>query len=154
MPLRSRGSALTQTAVRSTATTFPILVADDDADLRQILHALFEDEGYTVVDAADGQQVLEILRTSEERFVVVLDHIMPHLSGEEVLYAVAKDRHLRRRHAFVFVSAASHLSLQLTLIRVLTKLAIQRVDKPFDIEVLLDAVAQATRRLLRSARSA
>jgi CheY-like chemotaxis protein len=152
MPFQSRGPALSQAAVRSPATAFPILVADDDEALRHILHDLFEDEGYTVLEAADGEQVLEILRTSAQRFVVVLDHRMPHLSGEQVLYAVTKDRRLRRRHAFVFVSAAPHLSLQLTLMRVLTKFAIQRVDKPFEVDVLLDAVAQATRRLLRVAQ--
>jgi CheY-like chemotaxis protein len=136
--------------VRSTATAFPILVSDDDEALRNVLRDLFEDEGYTVLEAADGREVLEILRTSEQRFVVVLDHLMPHLSGEQVLYAVAKDRCLRRRHAFVFVSAAPHLSLRLTLMRVLTTFAIQRIDKPFDVDVLLDAVAQATHRLLHA----
>ena len=36
--------------------------------------------------------------------------------------------------------------------RVLTQLAIQRIAKPFDIDVLLDAVAQATRRVLGASR--
>jgi FixJ family two-component response regulator len=82
----------------------------------------------------------------------VLDLLMATFSGEEVLYAVAKDRRLRRRHAFVLVTAAPHLSRRLRLIRVLTQLAIQRIAKPFDIDVLLDAVAQATRRVLSTSR--
>jgi two-component system, OmpR family, response regulator ResD len=148
----SHGRAHGDPSVRSPATTVPILVAEDDAILRQTLRDLFAEEGYAVLEAADGRQVLEMLRTSPQPLVVVLDQLMPTLSGEEVLYAVAKDCHLRRRHAFVLVSAAPHLSRQLRLMRLLTQLAIQRIAKPFDIDVLLEAVAQATRRVLRAPR--
>jgi CheY-like chemotaxis protein len=152
MPVPSHGRAHGDPPVRSPATTVPILVAEDDAILRQSLRDLFEEEGYAVLEAADGRQALELLRTSPQPSVAVLDQLMPTLSGEEVLYAVAKDRRLRRRHAFVLVSGAPHLSRRLRLMRVLTQLAVQRVAKPFDIDVLLDAVAQATRRVLRAPR--
>jgi CheY-like chemotaxis protein len=105
---------------------------------------------YQTLGAADGRQVLERLRTTPQPLVAVLDQVMPALSGEEVLSAVAKDRRLRRRHAFVLMSAAPHLSRRMRLMRVLTQLAVQRIAKPFDIDVLLDAVAQATRRVLRA----
>jgi CheY-like chemotaxis protein len=150
MHLPPRGRASGDPSVPSTAPTIPILVAEADELLRQTLRDLFAEEGYTVLEAADGRQVLEMLRTSPQPLVVVLDQIMPALSGEEVLSAVAKDRRLRRRHAFVVVSAAPHLSRRLRLMRLLTQLAVQRIAKPFDIDVLLDAVAQATRRVLRT----
>jgi CheY-like chemotaxis protein len=150
MPFRSRSPAHGDPSVRRAATTDPILVADGDELLRRTLRILFEEEGYAVLEAADGRQALELLRTSPQPLVVVLDQIMPALSGEEVLYAVAKDRHLRRRHAFVLLSAAPHLSRRLRLMRLLTQLAVQRIAKPFDIDVLLDAVVQATRRVLRA----
>jgi CheY-like chemotaxis protein len=152
MPFQSRGTVHGDPSVRSTATTTPILVAEDDELLRQTLRLLFEEEGYAVLEAADGRQALELLRTSPQPLVVVLDLLMATFSGEEVLYAVAKDRRLRRRHAFVLVTAAPHLSRRLRLMRVLTQLAIQRIAKPFDIDVLLDAVAQATRRVLGAPR--
>ena len=152
MPVPSHGRAHGDPPVRSTATTIPILVAEDDELLRQTLRLLFEEEGYAVLEAADGRQVLELLRTSPQPLVVVLDLLMATFSGEEVLYAVAKDHRLRRRHAFVLVSAAPHLSRRLRLMRVLTQLAVQRIAKPFDIDVLLDAVAQATRRVQRAPR--
>jgi CheY-like chemotaxis protein len=152
MPFQSRGTVHGDLSVRSTATTTPILVAEDDELLRHTLRLLFEEEGYAVLEAADGRQVLELLRTSPQPLVVVLDLLMATFSGEEVLYAVATDRRLRRRHAFVLVTAAPHLSRRLRLMRVLTQLAIQRIAKPFDIDVLLDAVAQATRRVLGAPR--
>jgi CheY-like chemotaxis protein len=152
MPAQSRGPAQGLTAVRATGAGVPILVAEDDEVLRRTMRDLFEEEGYAVLEAADGRQALELLRASQERLVVVLDHVMPLLSGEEVLYAVARDRRLRHRHAFVLVSAAPHLSRRLALMRVLAQLAIQRIDKPFELDALLDAVAQATRRLLRAPR--
>jgi CheY-like chemotaxis protein len=150
MPFQSRGPAHGDPSMPSTATTVPILVADGDELLRHTLRILFEEEGYAVLEAADGRQVLELLRTSPQPLVAVLDQLMPALSGEEVLSAVAKDRRLRRRHAFVLLSAAPHLSRRLRLMRLLSQLAIQRIAKPFDIDVLLDAVAQATRRVLRA----
>jgi two-component system, OmpR family, response regulator ResD len=152
MPVPSRDPVHGDPSVRSTATTIPILVADGDELLRRTLRDLFAEEGYAVLEAADGRQALELLRTSPQALVVVLDQLMPALSGEEILYAVAKDRRLRRRHAFVLLSATPHLSRRLRLMRVLTQLAVQRVAKPFDIDVLLDAVAQATRRVLRGPR--
>lgn len=152
MPFQSRGPVHGDPSVPSPAGTVPILIAEGDELLRHTLRTLFEEEGYAVLEAADGRQVLELLRTSPQPLVVVLDQVMPALSGEEVLYAVAKDRRLRRRLAFVLISAAPHLSRRLRLMRVLTQLAIQRIAKPFDIDVLLDAVAQATRRVLGAPR--
>jgi CheY-like chemotaxis protein len=73
----------------------------------------------------------------------MLDHLMPRLDGEGVLRAVASDRRLTRRHRFILLSAAPRLSLRLTLMRLLRTLAIRRVDKPFDMDELLEAVAQA-----------
>jgi DNA-binding NtrC family response regulator len=150
MPFQSRSPAHGDPSVPSTATALPILVAEDDAILRHTLCNLFAAEGVRRAGGPNGRQVLELLRTSPQALVVVLDQLMPILSGEEVLYADAKDRRLRRRHIVVLVSAAPHLSRRLRLMRVLTQLAIQRVAKPFDIDVLLDAVAQATRRVLRT----
>jgi CheY-like chemotaxis protein len=152
MPAQSRGPARGPTAVYTTTTVpaaVPLLVAEADELLRATLRDLFVEEGYAVLEAADGRAALELLRASREGVAVVLDHVLPLLSGEEVLYAVAKDRRLRRRHAFVLVSAA-HLSRRLALMRLLDRLAIARIDEPFELDPLLDAVAQATSRVRRA----
>jgi hypothetical protein len=54
MPFQSRGPVHGDPSVPSPATTVPILVAEDDELLRQTLRLLFEEEGYAVLEAADG----------------------------------------------------------------------------------------------------
>src|SRR5258707_939808 len=71
-----------------------------------------QNEGSAQVEeeAGDWRQALELLHTSPQPLVVVLDLLMATFSGEGVLSAVAKDRRLRRRHAFVLVTAAPPLA--------------------------------------------
>lgn len=61
-----------------------ILVVDDEPDVRLILDAILTPAGYTVTEARDGQEALDIL--AEKEFdLMFLDLTMPRLSGEEVL---------------------------------------------------------------------
>jgi DNA-binding response OmpR family regulator len=65
-------------------TTDDILIVDDDASIRAMLAFVFDDAGYTVVEAADGHEALEALRT-EPPALMVLDLMMPGVDGVEVL---------------------------------------------------------------------
>jgi signal transduction histidine kinase/CheY-like chemotaxis protein len=62
----------------------PILVVDDDPALRELLRRALEREGYVVVEAADGRAALARI---EERVpgLILLDLMMPHMDGFEVL---------------------------------------------------------------------
>ena len=65
-------------------TTSDILIVDDDASIRAMLAFVFDDAGYTVVEAADGKEALNALRT-EAPALMVLDLMMPEIDGVEVL---------------------------------------------------------------------
>ncbi|MEO7076064.1 MAG: response regulator [Ktedonobacterales bacterium] len=129
----------------------PVLVVDDDEPTRQAERMLLEDAGYVVFEAADGIAALELLRQRGEPCVVVLDMVMPRLDGAGVIRAVALDRKLRRRTAIILLTAR-RLSLQLALSRMLTALATPVILKPFDIDMLLEAVALAHQRLASGKR--
>jgi CheY-like chemotaxis protein len=58
-----------------------ILVADDDADIREVLMLALESYGYRVIGAADGEQALRLLRLEPAVSVVLLDLMMPILDG-------------------------------------------------------------------------
>jgi GAF domain-containing protein/CheY-like chemotaxis protein len=62
----------------------PILVVDDDPDLRELLRRTLEREGYPVLEAADGRSALARI---EERLpgLILLDLMMPHMNGFELL---------------------------------------------------------------------
>jgi DNA-binding response OmpR family regulator len=65
-------------------TTSDILIVDDDASIRGMLAFVFDDAGYTVMEAADGKEALDVLRT-EPPALMVLDLMMPEVDGVEVL---------------------------------------------------------------------
>lgn len=64
-----------------------ILVVEDDEDSRDMLATVLMDEGYTVETAANGRlalQALEAMPTGDPA-LVILDVLMPEMSGLEVL---------------------------------------------------------------------
>ncbi|MBI5289991.1 MAG: response regulator [Chloroflexi bacterium] len=67
--------------------TKTILLADDEESLRLLVHATVEDSGYSILEAADGESALALtLRHRPD--LLVLDWMMPRLSGLEVLRTV------------------------------------------------------------------
>lgn len=67
-----------------------VLVADDEAALRQILKTRLSLSGYDVVTAADGKQSLDIF-SQEKPDLVVLDVMMPEPNGYEVCQELRKE---------------------------------------------------------------
>src|SRR5215469_7993037 len=55
----------------STAVERHVLVVDDAVDLRRMVRAVLEDEGYTVREASDGVEGLAAIRASSDRLVVL-----------------------------------------------------------------------------------
>jgi CheY-like chemotaxis protein len=71
----------------------PVLVVDDDAEVRQLFRRMLEPEGYAVVEAENGRAALERLREVSPG-VVLLDLMMPEMDGFEFVTEV------RRREAW------------------------------------------------------
>ncbi len=69
----------------------PVLVVDDDPDIRQVLQDRLESYGYPVETAADGRAALELLERLTPRGVF-LDIRMPGMDGLEVLGRI-RDRY-------------------------------------------------------------
>ncbi len=60
-----------------------VLVVDDDQDLRRLLQMLLEREGYQVATVADGAAAVDFLAHAEDVWIVLLDVMLPRLSGLE-----------------------------------------------------------------------
>jgi CheY-like chemotaxis protein len=123
-----------------------VLVVDDDQAIRETLRLVLEDSQYVVLEAADGQTALAMARDSNERLVVLLDLIMPGVDGEQVLSAVAGDEMLATRHVYVLMTAA-HKRLNPTLKALLEMVSAPIMQKPFDLDTLLNTVSEASKRL-------
>ena len=85
----------------------PVLVVDDDADVRQLLRRMLEPEGYTVVEAENGRAALERLRDVSPS-VVLLDLMMPEMDGFE--FVAEFRRHEAWRAIPIVVITAKDLS--------------------------------------------
>jgi len=111
-----------------------VLVIDDDPDVRQFIVATLEEQGYRVREAADGAHGLKEA-AREKPDLVILDFIMPGLSGAEVANRLLSKR---SDQAILFVSGYSETE------------AVRRVapnapllSKPFRAEALDKAVRSA-----------
>ncbi|MDY6964715.1 MAG: PAS domain S-box protein [Halobacteriota archaeon] len=62
-----------------------ILVADDEEITRIILREVLEREGYNVIEASSGEDVLRLIEVDEEFDLAILDIMMPGIDGFEVL---------------------------------------------------------------------
>ena len=60
-----------------------ILVVDDEADIRRIIRILLESRGYRVLDAPNGRLAVETIRKEPDVDLILLDIMMPELSGIE-----------------------------------------------------------------------
>jgi len=76
--------AQTQTPPRENAVTHRLLVVEDESDIAALLSHVFSKEGFEVGVAKDGLSALEALRRKTPD-LVVLDWMLPELSGIEVL---------------------------------------------------------------------
>lgn len=71
-----------------------ILIADDDPDLRDILRSILEPAGFAVTEAADGALTLQAVRAHPPD-LVILDWMMPNVTGLEVCERLKQDTLLR-----------------------------------------------------------
>lgn len=65
-----------------------VLVVDDEADIRESLKDALGEEGYEVVLAANGKEALQLLPGISRPCAVILDIIMPVMSGTEFYEAM------------------------------------------------------------------
>jgi DNA-binding response OmpR family regulator len=79
-----------------------ILVADDEPVVRDVLSRYLTREGYTVSEAADGEEALSAIRSDPPQ-AVVLDLMLPRLSGLDVLKLVRLESDLP-----VIILSAAH----------------------------------------------
>ncbi|MEA2683364.1 MAG: two-component system, OmpR family, response regulator RpaA [Chloroflexota bacterium] len=81
-----------------------VMLVDDDPQLRHVVSMFFELEGYNVVQARDGREAITMLAEYVPD-VILLDLMMPDVSGLEVCQHVRADRRLKDIPVVVFTAA-------------------------------------------------
>lgn len=110
-----------------------VLVVDDDEDIRDTVRSLLELKGHRVATAADGAEGLERMRTGTPPRVVILDLMMPGMSGEEFRAVQLSDSALASIPVIV-LSGAGRLTEKSTLA------GTEVVPKPIDLQTLFALV--------------
>ncbi len=82
-----------------------VLVCDNEEPLRALVAAALSPEGYRIVEARDGEEALRLAR-SEQPDVIVLDMMMPTLSGVEVLGELRGEGELSGTRVIVLTARA------------------------------------------------
>ena len=72
------------TAEGAERRTVRVLVVDDDPNIRRLIVVALRRDGYSFLEASNGREALDLMR-SDRPDVVVLDLMMPVLSGWDVL---------------------------------------------------------------------
>jgi CheY-like chemotaxis protein len=73
-----------------------MLVADDDPAILRLIATILEKENYSVVTARDGREAYKILQSDPNFTAAILDVVMPHISGPELVRYMKSEDRLKR----------------------------------------------------------
>ena len=65
-----------------------ILIADDNPEIREVLNVLLSSEGYEVIEAKDGQEVINLIDADIDLYI--LDIMMPVINGYQSCIEIRK----------------------------------------------------------------
>ncbi|MCB9640468.1 MAG: response regulator transcription factor [Myxococcales bacterium] len=117
-----------------------ILIAEDDPHIRAGIVEIFEDEGYTPLEASDGIEAIELFEKKSPDFVI-LDIMMPRCNGYDVCRAIRKKN---TQVPVIFLSAKSE---EIDKVLGLELGADDYISKPFGVKELVARVRALLRRV-------
>ena len=74
--------------MKDSVTKAKILVVDDEYKMRRLIKDFLEVNGYIVLEAADGEEALNVFYNTKDLNLVILDVMMPKISGFDVLMEI------------------------------------------------------------------
>jgi two-component system cell cycle sensor histidine kinase/response regulator CckA len=117
-----------------------VLVVDDEAAVRRFASRVLQREGFDVIEASDGEEALELVRTQGTTFaVVVSDIVMPRRNGVELLQALALSH-----PDLPVILISGYATTELAELGIAAPCGI--LPKPFPAEQLLSEVQRCMRR--------
>jgi CheY-like chemotaxis protein len=120
--------------------TKTVLVVEDEADIRRFARRLLELEGYNVLEAANGNECLALIKNTSNLSMILLDLRLPGRDGWEVMDEMKKDSKLSKIPVVVFSASAAEWQRK----KALSKGAVGYLVKPLDAANLKEAVAATT----------
>jgi len=123
-----------------------VLVVDDDAEIRQALAELLEDEDYGVLLAANGKEAIDLVVAGMKPDVILLDVMMPVMDGWHFLSARLKHPDLVEV-PIIIISAGQEAEREARKVGVF-----EVVKKPLHVDDLIHRIEECRRRSKAAAR--
>ncbi len=120
------------------SSTHHALVADDEPHIGRIIKMKLEQGPFRVTLAYDGREALDALAREPDISIVLLDLMMPHLSGLDVLSAMRSDDRWRELPCIILTAAGQEQQHQ----RALELGATEFLTKPFSPKKLYARTAE------------
>jgi two-component system KDP operon response regulator KdpE len=117
-----------------------ILVVDDESQIRRVMRTALSTHGYSILEARNGEEALEKIRSEQRLDLIILDLNMPDMDGIEVCREI-------RLTSNVPIIMLTVRSAEKDKVRALDAGADDYVVKPFGIEELLARIRAALRRV-------
>jgi PAS domain S-box-containing protein len=116
---------------RPTTRALVVLVVDDDPLVLENTAAMLEDLGHRVIEAASGQEAIDLFRRTRGLDLVITDQAMPGMTGSQLAEQILMERPGLR---VILASGYAELPME-------QRPMLPRLKKPFDQDVLARAVS-------------
>jgi len=113
----------------------PILIVEDDVEIREAMSELLESRGYAVSVARHGAEALEQLRAGSRPCIILLDLMMPVMDGWTFCQETERDPAFAAIPILI-VSAVTRLDPRTAHVR-----SVAQLSKPLNFDDLLAALA-------------
>jgi CheY-like chemotaxis protein len=120
----------------SSPTSLPLMIVDDDDDLRDAIADIMSAQGYKIAAFADARAALASLESGGTPFLILLDLMMPGMSGWEFRAAQLKSPRLTPIPVVVVTAASTFIDGAAALPD------IEILRKPFELDTLLTLVGR------------
>ena len=116
-----------------------ILIADDEERMRTLVRDFLGKKGYTVLEAANGQEALRIFETDEKLDLIILDVMMPVMDGYTALRKIRETSKI----PVIMLTAKSAEQDELQGFELGVD---EYITKPFSLKILLARIGALLRR--------
>ncbi|MBO4952462.1 MAG: response regulator transcription factor [Wujia sp.] len=123
-----------------------VLVVDDESRMRKLVRDFLVKDGYSVVEAADGEEAVDIFMSDKDISLIILDVMMPKLDG----YGVAEEVRKLSDVPIIMLTAKSDEKDEL---RGFDLGIDEYITKPFSPRILVARVEAVLRRTLADAET-
>ncbi|MCR5388166.1 MAG: response regulator transcription factor [Lachnospiraceae bacterium] len=116
-----------------------ILIADDESRMRKLVHDFLAKSGYEVLEAADGEEALDIFYDKKDISLMILDVMMPKVNGIDVCKEV-------REHSDIPIIMLTAKSAENDELLGFESGADEYISKPFSPKILVARVEAVLKR--------